>query len=226
MSYPGFSPILVTNKKGKHGDFANQEKLNWFAGAIGRNSSEYRPMDKRFERAVCTSWRNLTVSSWRNLTTCQCNRASFGFRGGSNSTSGRAVQAKNPTSKIFTKEKRRFYFAQLFGLWAETKRKMKWWFLVVFEFVAWFLPDFIVGFRIFCTVISSKQWSAKSRVKDMFDGKLRAIINFSICGRFATCNHPRCDLPPITTKFALSSTISQSSSKRGSKHLPDLPICR
>ena len=30
----------------------------------------------------------------------------------------------------------------------------------------------------------------------MFDGKLRAIINFSICGRFATCNHPRCDLPP------------------------------
>ena len=39
VSYPGSSPILVTNKKGKYGDYAYQEILDQIAGSIGRYST-------------------------------------------------------------------------------------------------------------------------------------------------------------------------------------------
>ena len=47
--------LLMTNEKGKHGDFTNQEKLDLFAaaGTTGGNSTCYHPMDKKcFKRAV------------------------------------------------------------------------------------------------------------------------------------------------------------------------------
>ena len=92
----------MTNEKGKYGDYAYQEKLNRIAGSTGRNST----------------WFVLWISASKGLNTkvgatrqlVDCIRA-FGFRG-SNSTSGRAVQA-NLTSKIFTHQSGMRFFLRM-----------------------------------------------------------------------------------------------------------------
>ena len=76
----------------------------------------------------------------------------FGFRG-SNSTSGRAVQA-NPTRR-FSQKKNDSTLLNFSDYEQKPTRKMKCLLLVFCKIVAWFLPSLCIGSGIFCTAISS-----------------------------------------------------------------------